>query len=804
MRLTLRTMLAYLDDILEPSDREDISQKIADSQFAGRLLERIRDCNRNPRLPAPKLMGSGLGMDPNTVAEYLDNTLAGERVPEFETVCLPPADAGPEMIESDVYLAEVAACHQILTMVLGRPAQIDPAMKRRMYGIINHSQPATTEVGAADGELRLAPVDGLAKGSLADFEIKTHRQKREIPEYLRQPAARSKWKPILAAAILIALLVGSITMALGRLDHNHPLLGWMFSDGGADQKQVANNGDSKEHNNLAAAPTGETPAPTTTAEASAQTTADQPANSSTADAQNPGVPTGQTPATENRTETSTPPAGNFTATGNVPAGNVPTGNVATDHPNPADRPAPTTETQTMPPANPAASATGAAAVNPAGPTTMPVDTTHPTTPPEVPLPPDTVPPSTLPGNVTAGNAAAPTVPPQPAPTVDDKPLGRFLPAKDIVLLRYDNLTKQWLRLPSATGAALMGGDQLLVLPNYRPTLALMAGITVQIPPETQLELEPVDANGVPGIKIIYGRIVAMTTGRAGAELRLDLGIASGKVTFVDADAILALEVRRNLPAGANPEVVDPVTNVDLYAADGQLQWTSTDGAIATLKAPQRWTLPSNPPDTGAAGAQAQVVLPKWIRPESLSPNDARCAELLATDLENNKPLLIALREMAARPQVEQHAFAAQCLALLNEFDPLVSALGDPDRKQKWPADLATLKAALTRGPVSAAAVREAFEKQHSDGQGKDLYRMLLGYTKDQLQAGEAARLIEALDSDNLDSRVLAFASIQEITNKTHLYRPEVATPTGRAQPMKLWREDLRTGAIVPREPPPQK
>jgi hypothetical protein len=411
----------------------------------------------------------------------------------------------------------------------------------------------------------------------------------------------------------------------------------------------------------------------------------------------------------------------------------------------------------------------------------------------------------MPGNTTVGSAATTNpVPPQPAPGVDDKPLGRFLPAKDLVLLRYDNLTKQWLRLPSATGAALTGGDQLLVLPNYRPTLALMAGITVQIPPETLLELEPVDASGVPGIKIVYGRIVAMTTGKAGAELRLDLGIASGKVTFVDADAILALEVRRSLPVGANPEATDPLTAVDLYAADGQLQWTSTDGAIATLKAPQHWMLPVNPPDNGAAGAQAQINLPKWIHPESLTPNDARCAELLAADLENNKPLLIALREMAARPQVEQHAFAAQCLALLDEFDPLVSALGDVDRKSKWPADIATLKAALTHGPATASKVREAFEKLHSDGQGKDLYRMLLGYTKEQLQAGEAARLVDAMDNDNLDSRVLAFASIQEITNKTHLYRPEVATPTARSQPMKLWREDLRTGAIVPREPPPQK
>jgi hypothetical protein len=125
MRLTLRTLLSYLDDTLEPAQAKVIGQKVAESEQARELTERIQQVTRRRRLTTPPTSGPG-GLDPNTMAEYLDNEVSPEQAAEVEQVCL----------ASDVHLAEVAACHQILTLVLGEPALVPPSAKQRMYGLV--------------------------------------------------------------------------------------------------------------------------------------------------------------------------------------------------------------------------------------------------------------------------------------------------------------------------------------------------------------------------------------------------------------------------------------------------------------------------------------------------------------------------------------------------------------------------------------------------------------------------------------------------------------------------------------------
>src|SRR5258708_6253718 len=145
MRLTLRTLLAYLDDVLEPAEAKEIGKKVQESPVATALIGRIREVMRRRRLGAPDLQGPGIGIDPNLVAQYLDNTLPPEQVAEIEKICL----------ESDQQLAEVAASHQILSIAQGDPVEITQSHRERLYVL-----------GPVEaGERLQTPGDGAAKSN---------------------------------------------------------------------------------------------------------------------------------------------------------------------------------------------------------------------------------------------------------------------------------------------------------------------------------------------------------------------------------------------------------------------------------------------------------------------------------------------------------------------------------------------------------------------------------------------------------------------------------------------------------------
>ena len=703
MRLTLRTMLAYLDDILEPDDRADLGKKIEDSEFATNLVHRIRDVTQRLRLGAPKLTGRGMGLDPNTVAEYLDNTLSAERVPDFEKVCL----------ESDVHLAEVAAAHQVLALVLGEPAEVDPALRRRMYSL------APGEIVGAD--LSHTPAGG-AKLTPPVIQPAT-REKPEIPDYLREAKGIRWWS--VAAVLLFAALIGAGVVAAIGPDKVANYLGW-----GQGNQVVAMNDKDKDKNK--------------------------------------GLPGGVEQPVPPIEDVAPPVPGD----GGLPP--VPGDPAPPIPPLPVDK-VPVPDKLPIEPL--------------AVPLTPPLPAEVPSKPPV----PDVVDIKPLPHPQGEG-----IVPPLPVPVpIPERPPVEFVPvggaagifvSDEDVLMKW-NAKGFWERV--AARGAIGFGDALLAFPTYRPTINLNFGVTMQLGGETFAQVEPPDAKGVPGINITYGRVILTAAGKVGMKVRLRFGDKQGVLTFGDGASEAAIEVRPFHPPGTDPEKTPSQPVVDLYAQSGQIRWTMVAGTDGNpLQAPARVAVIAAPGDTSDVKDS-----PKWLKAEQVSDIDRRASKIMykTLDAENS---LQRLRELATHRNIENRALAIRSLAHLGEFEDLIASLRDEDQKSMWQLYFESAQAALARNSDMAGKLRLTWEKQRSDKAG-ELNRLLWGYSKTDLENGEAVKLVEDLNVDDLDFRVLSFLNLKAITNITLLYRPE-ATAAARRQSVITWQSRLKDGTIVPK------
>ena len=124
--------------------------------------------------------------------------------------------------------------------------------------------------------------------------------------------------------------------------------------------------------------------------------------------------------------------------------------------------------------------------------------------------------------------------------------------------------------------------------------------------------------------------------------------------------------------------------------------------------------------------------------------------------------------------------AARSLSYLGDFEAREKELNESRFKALWPVYFDELRVAVARGPQTAAPVRTAFEKHvwHAPG----LYRMLWGYSTQDLKNGADRDLVEGLDYDSIDYRVLSFYNLKAITGATQFYQPERRRRAARQLP----------------------
>jgi len=191
MRLTLRTLLAYLDEVLPAPQAEEIGKKLQESPMGNSLVRRIQDVLRQRRLSSPSVTGPGMGIDPNAVAEYLDGTLPADGIASVERICL----------ESDLHLAEVASCHRMLAELHRDPTALEP-------------------FDEANGRAALAASQADITGPLIDPSTSRGTARPRPAAVVGNPRRSTSWLAWLSAAVAFLLLISLggvlVMLTMGR------------------------------------------------------------------------------------------------------------------------------------------------------------------------------------------------------------------------------------------------------------------------------------------------------------------------------------------------------------------------------------------------------------------------------------------------------------------------------------------------------------------------------------------------------------------------------------------------------------
>jgi hypothetical protein len=702
-------------------------------------------------------------LDPNTVAEYLDNTLPSERVTDFEKVCL---EANSPM--ADIHLAEVAACHQVLAIVLGEPAEIDPTVRERMYQLPALAQ-RQEESGPQARPAHLPPPIPTQPSKQEAFIPEEFsyrpRSKPTVPEYLREPKKKRPWFAIAAGTLAIVCLILVVLNVTKQFEQDSALGKVMVRWGLMSPKpQIADARNTSKNNENA-------------------TTAQNTENGNSSALEPDAASTKNAP--ENAVANANP-------TGN-PVGPEPSAGQVNPAPPGIDPNAPLAGEISPVPQNPQVSLPAGEAIP--GVTQMPNPGPQVSQPPAVEgQPGNVVPPSDtlLPAGeqpakaseTPTNNGLAVSALPAPAnPAAEPGPMGRFTSPEQI-LLRSKGDSGNWERTPDKT--MLYPQQHLLALPTYRPTVTLNSGLILQMLGGTEVTLLPADQQMPAGLKIRYGRIVINSVANAGSQLRLEIGGQVGILTFLDADSNVGIEVRRVRSPGVNPEEEGDRLMTEILVTKDRVSWDDGTGKSLEAASPTQIIIwPQIPPVTDHL-----KDFPKWISTaESISDIDRRASSVMLQSFTPEVSAQQKLLELADNGTrlIEVRRLAVRSLGYIGYFEPMVAALNDPAYKSDWmDKHFEWLCDAVRRDPQTAAAVREALEKNYGP-QAAALYRMLWGYTNNNLMAGEDETLVKNLDDENLAVRVLAICNIKSITDKDLGYRPDAPLPQ-RARTVKLWEQ----------------
>jgi len=732
MRLTLRTLLAYLDDLLEAGQSREIGEKISESGYASALVDRIREVMRRRRLTAPDPKSPNSGLDTNSIAEYLDNTLDPDAVADVEKVCL----------DSDVHLAEVAASHQILTLVLGEPVDVPARTRERMYALGPSGKPAGSgalvdEEGDSqfDSDPSVTiPSRHAAEESKPPNDTNGETFTKTIPDYLKPVPL---WRRM--APVAVGVLVGAVWLAVAYVDPSIPL--GKSSDDGNTVAQIdpgtelaVSPEDSIGNDPGLEAAIGTTPEPT-------------PGQQSEPEV----VAANKTPRDIAQLDGFDPDARPGTATVPMPA--VPSPQPETELASTTPQPV----TPTLPDPTPPPVGTSVAAVT--SPPTVgssvsaPSTTVALTTPASVPVKPETV-----------------VVPTVPAPEM-------LYTSREGVLARKTD--EGWLTMPHRT--AIRAGDRVASLEPFSALLEISSlDLLIELKGGAVIEYLGATEDEQVSLQLLSGRISmqrrSSDTKTEPIVVGLRLMDEPCRVTLQSQSALCGAELNMAEANAYEKDLGEDRYTGGLFVVNGRVGFVGKLAGDVRLVGPS-W-FPLTPVDRRAMAESDEqpplLTIPDWLDASSsrISSTQRRYSSRFQNEIDDEQPLRDSIPSIVKSKIPAISELAVKTMATTSMHNNLVQVLAEAEFLEARNAAIAGLRRWLPAAPENRETMRASLQRHFPPDQVDTLYRLLWGYSEDDARNPATSRLlVDWLGHDSQVIRQLAFNHVYRLTGQRYDFRP---------------------------------
>jgi hypothetical protein len=345
----------------------------------------------------------------------------------------------------------------------------------------------------------------------------------------------------------------------------------------------------------------------------------------------------------------------------------------------------------------------------------------------------------------------------------------------------------------APRSALLSGIHLRVPTLSRPQLVLSSGLQVTLNDVTDVRL-----SSEPGerfaLTLDFGHVMVSSISGENQQLIVNAVGAPFKIKLMDELSQLAAEVRHVRLPGSDPLVRQARAVLQIWPTAGSLEIQPGNAA------PQQVAVGNVLVYDGQVDVRPAEKLPQWISASQRKEIDRLAQFRLGNELGFERPLTLALTELAADGPTDTRSLAARVLASLDRFDRLIESFGEPQQHFAWTAHYAAVQDALARSTETARLVqRSAQERWGADVE--PIWQMIVGYEPDALAAEGAEQLVTALEHEQLEFRVIAIETLRSITGVDYFYEPQRVSR--RRESVRRWKRELEAQRISYRNGPPR-